>query len=564
MVFGFNNSEEIAMKNVVRSFHKTHSRVHIGAQLALWGAVALASSPALADASDFRFLASAPTLFADNCNGVPQTGNLFKNAEVEPFISANPLNPLNLVGVWQQDRWSNGGSQGLGTGVSFDGGVTWQQRYLPFTRCAGGNASNGGDYSRGSDPWVSFSPNGVVHQMVLTVSGEAFTPSGVSAMLASRSTDGGLTWSPAATLIRDAGEQLFNDKNSITADPTDSRYVYAVWDRLIDIGGGPTLMARSSDNGVSWEPTRPIYDPGPDTQTIGNQIVVLPDGVVVNLFTQINQLTGASFFGVIRSADKGLTWSQAYKIADDFGIGTQDPENGTPIRDGAGIASIAVGAQGQLYATWADSRFSGGKRDGIVFSRSLDGGITWSKPAQINHARKTQAFTPTVHVRRDGAIGITHYDLRNNTSDPANLPTDYWLLISKDDGKRWSESHVTGPFDLSTAPFARGLFLGDYQGLTSLGPIFIPFYAQTTGDLTNRNDIFSSLALAGLAKNSSAAVQNAAQAESKLSTLAALETGADLQMTADMQQKISSKNTTLLQRRIDNWDAVVQKRNANR
>jgi hypothetical protein len=114
------------------------------------------------DFFDFRFKASAPTKFADNCNGVPQTGNLFKNSEVEPFVSVNPRNPLNLVGVWQQDRWSNGGSQGLGTGVSFDGGVTWKQTYLPYSRCAGGTVANGGNYNRASDPWVSFSPNGVV------------------------------------------------------------------------------------------------------------------------------------------------------------------------------------------------------------------------------------------------------------------------------------------------------------------------------------------------------------------------------------------------------------------
>jgi len=35
-----------------------------------------------------------------------------------------PTRPQPLIGVWQQDRWSNGGARGLGTGVSFDGGKT--------------------------------------------------------------------------------------------------------------------------------------------------------------------------------------------------------------------------------------------------------------------------------------------------------------------------------------------------------------------------------------------------------------------------------------------------------
>ncbi len=525
-------------------------------------AIGAGSAHANAFDFDFRFLASAPTKFADNCNGVPQTGNLFKNSEVEPYIAVNPRFPLNLIGVWQQDRWSNGGAQGLGTGVSFDGGVTWRQSYLPFSRCAGGNAANGGDYNRASDPWVSFSPNGVAHQMALAVSGDAFTPGGISAMLVSRSTDGGLTWSPTTTLIRDAGAQFFNDKNAITADPTDSRYVYAVWDRLVDVGGGPTLLARSIDNGKTWQPTKAIYDPGPNTQTIGNQIVVLPNGVVVNLFTQIDQITGAAFYAIIRSTDKGQTWSQPVKITDDMGIGATDPENGAPIRDGAGIGSIAVGKKGELYVTWADARFSGGARDGIAFSRSTDGGLSWSAPAQINTATGVQAFTPIVHVRKDGTIGITHYDLRNNTADAATLPTDYWLLRSKDGGNTWRESHVTGPFDLATAPVARGLFLGDYQGLTSIGPIFVPLYVQTTGDLNNRNDVFSSLAISiGRATSGgSAALKRAEETEDKLPAVAAREASAAMQMTEEMQQKLKNKTTLLMQRRVDRWDAVVQQR----
>jgi BNR repeat-like domain len=537
-------------------------RARLAAQLAVC-AMAASSGGAFADAFDFdfRFLASAPTKFADNCNGVPQTGNLFKNSEVEPYLAINPRNPLNLVGVWQQDRWSNGGSQGLGTGVSFDGGVTWKQIYLPFSRCAGGNAANGGDYNRASDPWVSFSPNGVVHQMALSVSGTAFEADGISAMLVSRSTDGGLTWSPSTTLIRDAGAQFFNDKNSITADPTDSRYVYAVWDRLVDVGGGPTLLARSVDNGKTWQPTKPIYDPGPDTQTIGNQIVVLPSGVVINLFTQIDQITGAAFFGIIRSTDKGQTWSQPFKIADDRSIGASDPENGTAIRDGAGIGSIAVGKKGELYATWADSRFSNGARDGIAFSRSLDGGITWSAPTQINRVPGVQAFTPIVHVRRDGTIGITHYDLRSNTADPATLPTDYWLLRSKDGGNTWRESRVTGTFDLSTAPIARGLFLGDYQGLSSIGPIFVPFFVQTTGDLNNRNDVFSKLAInvGKGTKGGEDSLKRAAEEEDNLPAVAGAEAEGAMDMGAEMQKKLKDKTTKLMQRRVDRWDEVMQR-----
>jgi hypothetical protein len=41
---------------------------------------------------------------------------------------------------------------------------------------------------------------------------------------------------------------------------------------------GATWFSRTTDGGQTWEPARPIFDPGGNSQTIGNQIVVLPDG----------------------------------------------------------------------------------------------------------------------------------------------------------------------------------------------------------------------------------------------------------------------------------------------
>ena len=154
---------------------------------------------------------SGPTPFAPNCNGAAQTGTLYSNAEVEPYVAINPASPANLIGVWQQDRWSNGSSQGLGLAVSFDGGQNWALRATPlFSRCSGAAVGSVGDYQRATDPWVSFAPNGIAHQIALGATGGVFQAGSASAILASRSVDGGSTWSPPIALIAD-GMQFFND-----------------------------------------------------------------------------------------------------------------------------------------------------------------------------------------------------------------------------------------------------------------------------------------------------------------------------------------------------------------
>src|SRR2546423_11282797 len=122
-------------------------------------------------------------------------------------------------------------------------------------------------------------------------------------------------------------------------------------------------------------------------------------------------------------------------------------------------------------------------------THSADGGLTWSVPVQVNAAPNVQAFTPTIHVRADGVIGVTYYDLRNDTSSPAALLTDCWLVTSGD-GVIFRESHLSGPFDLDLAPDSHGLFLGDYESLASTVSGFLPFYVQTDAGAQVRSDAF--------------------------------------------------------------------------
>jgi BNR repeat-like domain len=442
------------------------------------------------NAKDGLTRVSRKSPFSD-CSILPVPGEAnYLNAEVEPWIAVNPTNRDHLIGVWQQDRWQLGGSRGLLTGVSRDGGQTWTRTFAHFSRCAGGNAANGGDFERASDPWVTFSPNGTAYQIALTF--DAFDAN--QAVLVSHSSDGGDTWSEPTALIFDTDPNIGDDKESITADPRNSRFVYAVWDRL-DFTGfpiitGPVWFARTTNGGASWESARIIFDPGPNASTLSNQIIVLPDGTLVDLFDLFN--SNGAFLAVIRSSDKGITWSQPIIVNTQESIGIVDIKTGEPVRAGL-IPNIAVNQKnGTLYVVWEDARFSGSLRDGVVFSKSTDGGLTWSPPVQVNQAPNVQAFTPSIAIARNGRLAITYYDFRKDTPDPVTLLTNYWRITSDDGGNTWHEIPLGGSFDMRNAPVAiGGFFVGDYEGLGYAEGSFTPFFVlANSGNIVNRTDVF--------------------------------------------------------------------------
>lgn len=514
--------------------------------------------------ADPLVLVSGPSPFAsctlDNVAGQPGTN--FPNSVVEPWVDVNPTNANNIVAGWQQDRWSNGGARSLLAGVSFDGGATWEKVVIPkITVCSGGTAANGGDFKRATDPWLSFAPNGDLFFFSLSLDIE--TPPnraggfGKNAMFVSKSTDGGLTWGDPIKLIEDTNPRFLNDKNAITADATDADFVYAVWDRLdlppgtvinpenvIGLGfKGPAMLSRTTDGGRTWEPARIIYNPAGNNQTIGNQIVVQPNGTVINFFNEIlnfrNDDGGFQFdfnLSLIRSTDKGVTWKprgrpiRAAKMQPrtlftppPF-IGVFDPETGEPVRTEDVIPEVAVDrSNGNLYAVWQDARFSNDGNfsnpslliDEIAFSKSTDGGFTWSRPIKINKTPtdiplgNRQAFTPSVHVADDGTIGVTYYDFRNNTPCPivkgkpdctgVPLNTDYFIVhchpvtpTTCTNPANWGDETGLTPvsFDMRKAPVARGFFVGDYVGLAAVGNDFRPLFVQS-GPAAGTSDAFS-------------------------------------------------------------------------
>ena len=448
-------------------------------------------------------LVSAASPFAACPLGAADASSVnYTSTEVEPQVAVNPTNPANVVGAFQQDRWNDGGAKGLVAARSFDGGGSWARNFARFSACSGGAP----EYVRATDPWVSFDRGGRLYQISLSIDSAAL---GLSAVLASTSVDGGAIWSAPETIQRDENPINFNDKESITGDWTRPDTAYAVWIRGAIPGEnrsiqglarsfayrGQPMFSRTTDGGETW--STPIsMARNQNVYAQGNQIAVLPDGTLVNVFAVLFKGSGIQppqanqvFMAVTRSTDGGRSWSKMQKIAPIRTALLTDPDNPNPtsldetVRADDYLPDIAVDrASGDLYVVWSDGL--GTPVNNVVISKSTDGGRRWTAPKPIDLAPGPHAFNQTVQVAGDGTVAVLYYDFRNNTPDPG-LPTDVWLTQSTDGGATWEEQHVTGPFDMKQAPVARGYFLGDYMGLEAIGDDLLAFFSTTQGDPAN-------------------------------------------------------------------------------
>ena len=496
------------------------------------GLVLSLAGPALAQGTLNRVTNANSDRYKD-CKVGAGTGRNYVDSEVEPYGAVNPKNSDNVIAVFQQDRWSNGGAHGLAAGVTINGGSSWSIVPLPFSQCANGTPSDL-QYERASDPWVSFGPgspgnSGGTTAYTVSISFNQSPGKNGNTVGAAVSYNSGTNWTYAQSLrsdpstgvalpVPDSNFQFFHDKESVTADPKRAGYAYVVWDVLI----GPnmsveadlhshsfedvTLFSKTTDFGKTWSLAKVINNnvhnsTNQNNQTIGNIIVVNPrTGVLYNFFDQIfhtgsnagGNPSGAHGFNVAfqKSMDAGKTWTAPQLIADLRSVGVFDPNNvdprtnkaPAPIRTGDILPAPAIDPQtGDLYVVWQDSRFSG--HDEIVISTSQDGGANWSAPKRVSDPTGNPAFTATVAVSDSGTanvpgkVAVTYYQF--GTTASGREPTTYLI-------KKFAASAVTSldphsidtgttatvvgeSFNMLDAPFASGYFVGDYEALLSSG-----------------------------------------------------------------------------------------------
>jgi hypothetical protein len=168
---------------------------------------------------------------------------------------------------------------------------------------------------------------------------------------------------------------------------------------------------------------------------------------------------------------------------------------GDIIPDFAVDRSSNLATRGNLYAVWMDTRFNDSDHNDILLSRSTNGGISWGAPVVVDQTPKgVDAFTAAVDVDGDGRVGVTYYDFRNDVAG-GGLSTDLWLARSDDGGQHFlaaDETRMTpASFDMRSAPYALGYFVGDYTGLSHSDDRFDSLWVGANdGSTTNKTDAF--------------------------------------------------------------------------
>jgi BNR repeat-like domain len=214
------------------------------------------------------------------CHGSATTNH---HANVEPDSFSNGS---TIVAAFQVGRIYDGGACAIGFSTSTNNGSTWTSGLLPgLTKYTGG-----GTFDRATDAAVTYDAQDNVWMISSLVLTEAGGVKGVG-IYTSRSTDGGLTWGTPVAIPNTAG-MVSPDKNWIVCDNTSTSpfygNCYTEWD---DNGAGNRMeMSRSTDGGLTWSVAATN-----NNGIIGGQPVVRPDGTVIVPTANANETAIGAF-----------------------------------------------------------------------------------------------------------------------------------------------------------------------------------------------------------------------------------------------------------------------------
>ena len=429
----------------------------------------------------------------------------------EPFVAADPLNPLHFIAA--ANEYAAG--RGLGFWYTQDGGTTWHGGPVEGPYPGGASiqpqADASGDIDAGGNSYFADL-------------GFNYSNTCLGGVYLHRSTDGGATFSPPVLAAPSSDRQML-DKSWLTANKQSSG-PYTGWLYLtysdFQIGSGCNFagfqgevaeLRYSSDQGATWSAPVTLPQPtDPVPASSGTQSAVAADGTV---YVTYNYGTGivpnAQQLYVTRSTDGGRTFALPVSVtgAPITPVGVIDPQDGHQYYrgDDSGhtfrapqfpVLAVSPSDPQRVYLVWNHAQagwdttytapcchgsptlrtFNAGD---IAFASSSDGGQTWSAPRRLNDDALNNAqdqFLPWLTVAANGAIHVTWYDRRD---DPLNRLYQVYYTRSTDGGRTWlpNERISDAASDPVRVLFGGGDgFIGDYSALAANSERVLPIWAD--------------------------------------------------------------------------------------
>jgi hypothetical protein len=377
-----------------------------------------------------------------NVNAAGQ--NIAGDAANEPSMCIDPTNPNRMAVGWRQFDTTNSNFRQSGVAFTTNGGLNWT---FP------GNLEAG---TFRSDPVLASDANGVFYFL-------GITNTSTFACDLLRSTNGGATWQPV-------GPALGGDKEWMAIDTTSGPgrgNIYQVWSPFYNVYNNQNqIFTRSTDDGNTWMtaiglPHLPFW----------GTIAIGPNGEVYNFGTAIDIVP----FWLNRSSD--ATNRLATPTIDVSTV----VDLGGPIMTGLpsvnpggllGQAWVAVDCstgptRGNVYALCSVTNDPGNLAN-VMFSRSTDGGRTWSVPLRINDDSPTQNavhWFGTLSVAPNGRIDACWNDTRHSANHSLS---ELYYSWSEDGGFTWAPNRPLSPPFNHSLGYPQQNKMGDYIGMVSL------------------------------------------------------------------------------------------------
>jgi hypothetical protein len=387
----------------------------------------------------------------------------------ESDIRINFLNPSQVIAA--SNNIASGGRQGQY--YSSNGGSTWGQTTLPLTSTDAFH----------SDPTVDWRSDGSAWSTTIGINN-----AGTSLKMRTyKSTNGGSTWTYESTF---SGTQSSADKQMVWIDhsSTSSRKdsIYACWHN-----GTPAYINKRTATGA-WGTPLQVSGAESTGTAIGCDIKTNSAGDVFVFWPT----TSNRRIIMRKSTDGGATWGSAVIVRtmfDAYDIGVPSfASRRALIYTSAGAYKTST--INNVYVAWTDLTGATGCTSAsnepgtnaastcktrIWFSRSTDGGTTWSAATMINNQTSlNDQFNQALAVDEStGRIAIIYYD---TVGDSTRKTTNVYYQTSSDNGATWSAATkvTTASTNETIAGADSGNQYGDYNGLSGWASKFLPSWTD--------------------------------------------------------------------------------------